>query len=589
MILVRNEMFLNMWVRRVGLITLDVLCWILAVLLISLLRFDLQVSIASQEAILVFLVVTLITQIVVGLFTKQYQNRYLIASFEEMVALSILVLGSTVVGAGIAYAFYFDAISGSIVVASPPLAIVLMAGVRSAWRAYKHIIKKKSVVPESVLVIGAGAAGQQLLYQLRRDDQAPYKAVGIIDDATVRKNLHLEGVPVVGKRGDLVRVAREKNISTVIYAINSAPVNVVTEFSDICDAAGLNMLRIPPLGKLFGEKINLDDIKQVDVADLLGRRQVKTNLSEVAGYVTGKVVMVTGAGGSIGSEICRQVNALGPKELVLLDRDESALHAMQLELYGKGLLDTPDMALCSIRDKEALRGIFAQHHPDVIFHTAALKHLPMLEQYPEEGWKTNVLGSKNLIELAMEYEVDTFVNISTDKAADPTSVLGRTKRLAEQIAAYYSHKTKGRFVSVRFGNVLGSRGSMLWTFNKQIEKGGPITITHPDVERYFMTIPEACALVIQAGAIGSPGEVMVLDMGEPVKIMDVANRLIKKSGKDIDIVITGLRPGEKISEILVGQRENDDRPHHPLISHVSVPPIDPAELENYHQYAVETK
>lgn len=579
-------MFLNTWARRSILMISDIFCWVIAAAAITALRFNFYLSDIDETAIITFVTVAIVIQVIVGLLTKQYRNRYILASFEEVVALAALVIFSATIGALATLVYPGVFLSGAVAVSSPPLAVLLMAAARSLWRAYKYLRRRGVADPEPILVVGAGSAGHQLLYQLRHDDTAPYEAVGIIDDASAKANLRMEGVRVLGKREDLVNIAREKGIATVVFAINSAPNQVVREYSDICDKAGISMLRVPPVSKLLGSKINLEDIKEVDIADLLGRRQVKTNLAEVAQYVTGKVVLVTGAGGSIGSEICRQVNALGPKELVLLDRDESALHTMQLELYGKGLLDTPDMALCSIRDREALRVIFAAHKPEVVFHTAALKHLPMLEQYPEEGWKTNVLGSKNLIELAAEFGVETFVNISTDKAADATSVLGRTKRLAEHIAAYYGEQTGRKFVSVRFGNVLGSRGSMLWTFRKQIEKGGPLTITHPEVERYFMTIPEACALVIQAGAIGRPGEVMVLDMGEPVKIMDVAKRMITKSGKDIEIVITGLRPGEKISEVLRGTEEQDNRPFHPLISHVSVPPINPDELEKYHAVAV---
>lgn len=578
-------MHVSTLMRRVTLAATDAVSWILAVSAIAALRFDWLLSTVDRNAVITYATVAIVVQLVVGFITKQYRNRYWIGSFEEVVALGFLVICSAIVGALATLIYPGEFISGAIAVSAPPLALLLMAGARTVWRAYKSLTRRGAEDPEPILVIGAGIAGHQLIRQLKADTSAPYEAVGIIDDSASKANLHLEGVPVLGTRDDLVRIAHDKGICTVVFAISSAPAQVAREYSDICDSAGITMMTVPPVSKLLGGKINLEDIRQIDVSDLLGRRQVKTNLSEVAQYVTGKVVMVTGAGGSIGSEICRQVNALGPKELVLLDRDESALHAMQLELYGKGLLDTPDMVLCSIRDKEALRAIYEKHRPQVIFHTAALKHLPMLEQYPEEGWKTNVLGSKNLIELAVEYNVETFVNISTDKAADPTSVLGRTKRLAEQICAYYAQKTKGRFVSVRFGNVLGSRGSMLWTFRKQIEKGGPLTITHPDVERFFMTIPEACALVIQAGAIGRPGEVMVLDMGQPVKIMDVAKRMIAKSGKDIEIVITGLRPGEKLTEVLRGDEESDNRPFHPLISHVSVPPIDPADLESYHQQA----
>ena len=260
---------------------------------------------------------------------------------------------------------------------------------------------------------------------------------------------------------------------------------------------------------------------------------------------------VTGAGGSIGSELARQVHGFGPSELILLDRDESGLHGVQLSIYGQGMLDTPDMVLADIRDEETVADVFARHRPEVVFHAAALKHLPMLEQYPDEGWKTNVLGTRNVLRAARANGCERFVNVSTDKAADPSSVLGRTKRAAEQLTAWYARGTQGTYLSVRFGNVLGSRGSMLHTFTSQIRSGGPVTVTHPEVTRYFMTIPEACELVIQGGAVGLRGEVLVLDMGEPVSILGVAQRLIAQSGKRIEIVFTGLRPGEKMHEVLL--------------------------------------
>jgi FlaA1/EpsC-like NDP-sugar epimerase len=354
---------------------------------------------------------------------------------------------------------------------------------------------------------------------------------------------------------------------------------LVREIADITDAAGLRFLVLPPLEQLIGGRVRLSDIREVDIADILGRRQIETNLSEIAGYLTDRVVLVTGAGGSIGSELARQVHRFGPRELVLLDRDESALHAVQLSIYGQGLLNTPDIVLNDIRDAEALESVFRRHRPDVVFHAAALKHLPMLEQYPDEGWKTNVLGTLNVLRAADAYGCRKFVNISTDKAADPTSVLGQTKRLAEQLTAWYAGRSVvGTYLSVRFGNVLGSRGSMLHTFRTQIQAGGPVTVTHPDATRFFMTIPEACELTIQAGAIGEPGEVLVLDMGEPVRILDVAKRLVAKSKTSIDIIFTGLRQGEKMHETLFSLNEKGVVKHHRLISHVTAPPCDPAEL-----------
>jgi FlaA1/EpsC-like NDP-sugar epimerase len=308
-------------------------------------------------------------------------------------------------------------------------------------------------------------------------------------------------------------------------------------------------------------------------ADLLGRHEVDTDVDSIAGYVTGKRVLVTGAGGSIGSELSRQLYRFAPASLVLLDRDESALHAVQLSIEGRALLDSRNLVVCDIRDEDRVRQVFAEHQPEVVFHAAALKHLPLLQMHPAEALKTNVWGTQVLVDAALETGVERFVNISTDKAADPSSVLGYSKRLAERLTAAAADRGDGIFLSVRFGNVLGSRGSVLMAFASQIEAGGPVTVTDPEVTRYFMTVEEAVQLVIQAGAVGRDGEALVLDMGEPVCIDDVARRLIAEADRPIEVVYTGLRDGEKLHEVLFGSGEDGTSPIHPRISHVPVPPL----------------
>jgi FlaA1/EpsC-like NDP-sugar epimerase len=355
----------------------------------------------------------------------------------------------------------------------------------------------------------------------------------------------------------------------------SADSALVRDISQRATAAGLTVKILPTLSDLLGAaRVGIRDVRDIDIADLLGRHQVDTDVAEIADYLRGQRVLVTGAGGSIGSELCRQIAAFGPAELMMLDRDESALHAVSLSIHGEARLDLPQAVLADIRDGEALRELFLQRRPDVVFHAAALKHVNMLEQYPAEGWKTNVLGTRNVLEAATAVGVSHFINVSTDKAADPVNVLGRTKRMAERLTATYAQQNEGRFLSVRFGNVLGSRGSVLETFAAQIARGGPLTVTHPDVTRFFMTIPEAVQLVIQAGVIGNGGEALVLDMGEPVRIADVAAQLIAMDGRPINILFTGLRPGEKLHEELFGSDEQDSRPVHPLVSHVPVPALD---------------
>jgi len=301
---------------------------------------------------------------------------------------------------------------------------------------------------------------------------------------------------------------------------------------------------------------------------------VQLDEAAISNLLSNKRVLVTGAGGSIGSELCRQIARFGPAKLVLLDRDESAMHAVQLDLDGNGLLQSDSIVLADIRDEQRMIDVFAEVRPEIVFHAAALKHLPLLERHPEEAWKTNVLGTRNVLRAAAQVQVETFVNISTDKAADPVCVLGYSKRIAERLTAHWAKRGGGRYMSVRFGNVLGSRGSVIPAFTRQIARGGPVTVTHPDVERYFMLIPEACQLVMQAGVMGEGGEVMVLDMGTPVKIRELAQTLIDLSRRtDIDIVYTGLRPGEKMSEDLFNHAENAQATEHPLVSAVGVPAL----------------
>lgn len=319
------------------------------------------------------------------------------------------------------------------------------------------------------------------------------------------------------------------------------------------------------------------------LCDILGRSQTDTDLGSVVTQLVGKRILVVGAGGSIGSELCQQIRDLDPAELMLVDRDESALHAVQLSLYGRALLSTPDTILADLRDPQAIRAIFAARKPQVVFHAAALKHLPLLQRFPGEAVKTNIWGTQALLDAA--HDVECFVNISTDKAANPTSVLGYSKRITERLTAYAATQYPGRFLSVRFGNVLGSRGSVLTAFQAQAATGGPITVTHPKVTRYLMTVQEAVHLVIQATSIGQRGEVLVANMGAPVAIEALARRVAAQSDASVDIVYTGLRPGEKLHEELFGSDEAQMATPHPLISCVDVPPLNPSETRFLDAYA----
>jgi FlaA1/EpsC-like NDP-sugar epimerase len=336
---------------------------------------------------------------------------------------------------------------------------------------------------------------------------------------------------------------------------------------------------LPGVSELADGRVGISDIRDLRLEDLLGRRSVGPELEPLNDYVRGKRVLVTGAGGSIGSELCRVLAALQPAQLLLLDRDESALHAVHLSIEGQGLLDSDSILLADIRDERAIRRIFHSRRPQVVFHAAALKHLPLLERYPGEATQTNVRGTLTVLQAASEVAVERFVNISTDKAAAPISVLGYSKRIGERLTSAFAASSPGTYVSVRFGNVLGSRGSVLTTFTAQAAAGGPLTVTDPEVTRYFMTVGEAVRLVVAAGGAGRSGEVLVLDMGEPVRIADVAARVAAQIGQPADIVYTGLRPGEKLHETLFSSEEQPTTPIHPLIRHVDVPALHPQSLD----------
>jgi FlaA1/EpsC-like NDP-sugar epimerase len=383
-------------------------------------------------------------------------------------------------------------------------------------------------------------------------------------------------VSVLGDRSALAQAAAKTGATVLVIAIARASGTAVRDLTAEAERCGLVPKVIPTIAELLSGVARIEGVRDPRISDLLGRRPVQTDVASVAGQFEGKRVLVTGAGGSIGSELCRQLHRFEPAELIMLDRDESALHAVQLALHGRALLDSDGSVLADIRDSRRVRQVFDQFRPQIVFHAAALKHLPLLERYPAEALKTNVWGTCTVLEAAAASGVESFVNISTDKAADPVSVLGYSKRAAERLTAHMAGQAAGTYLSVRFGNVLGSRGSVLTALSAQVAAGGPVTVTHPEVTRYFMTADEAVQLVLQAAVIGRDGEVLVLDMGEQIRIADMARRLVATVPGQVDIVYTGLRPGEKLTEDLLGQDEKDERPYHPLIRHVPVAPLPPA-------------
>lgn len=566
--------------RSLTQLTLDGLIWPLAVIAAVLLRFELEVELVRWPITIAVGVIAGITHVLIGLLLGLYRGKFRYGTFEELRAL----IATTVIVAVAMTGFVTIltpayGVPRSATVIAAPISLILMFGVRYLTRTSNERSMKPSDDAEPALIVGAGHAGEMIVRTMVTDPNSLLRPVGLLDDDLGKKRLQLHGVPVLGRTDEIVHFAAQTGAEALVIAIASADAQLLRRLSDDAERAGLRVLVTPSVQDLPAGLVSASDLRSIDIEDLLGRHPVNTGVESIAGYVTGRRVLVTGAGGSIGSELCRQLQKFGPKELLMLDRDETALQETQIAISGHGLLNTHDTILADIREPDALQRVFEAHRPEVVFHAAALKHLPMLERYPEEAWKTNVLGTLNVVNAARSVGVERFVNISTDKAANPTSALGHSKRVAEKITAWAGEETGKLYLSVRFGNVIGSRGSMLPTFQRLIESGGPLTVTHPDATRYFMTIPEACQLVVQAGGIGRSGEVLILDMGQPVRILDVARRMIAMSGKNIEIVFTGLREGEKLHEELVGDHEHLDRPFHSQISHTLVDSITPERLD----------
>jgi FlaA1/EpsC-like NDP-sugar epimerase len=559
----------------------DSLAWAAGLLAAMTLRFDFGVDAWTLWNPAGAIGIAVIAMLAAGAIGGLYGGRWQRGSLDEGLALTraVLLVGVTLLAVNNGL-LGTRLVPTSVVFGAAPAAFCGAGAARFLERLM--VLRQSRRAPGDatpVLVFGAGDGGQRVITSMHADPDSRYTPVGLVDDDTTKRNLRVHGVPVLGTRDDLERIVAAVNADMLVVAAPSIPSDSLRDLSSRALAADLDMRVVPHVTELIDGQVGADDVRPLTEADLLGRHQIDTDIDAIADYITGRRVLVTGAGGSIGSELCRQLHRFAPEALVMVDRDESALHAVQMAIEGRALLDSERLVVADIRDAERMHEVVAHHRPDVVFHTAALKHLPLLEMYPAEAVKTNVLGTLNVLEAAARAGVDRFVNISTDKAADPTSVLGYTKRIAEQLTSWYAAREDGIYLSVRFGNVLGSRGSVLGAFERQVVEGGPITVTHPDVTRYFMTVTEAVQLVVQAGAVGLDGEALVLDMGEPVKIVDVARRLVAQADRPIEIVFTGLRPGEKLHEVLLGQAEKDDRHAHPLISHCRVPAQSPAGLE----------
>lgn len=549
---------------------IDILVINAALLIALLLRFDGDVPpefIVSYKNLTAYFTVTLIACF---FFFGLYNRIWKYASTNEMLSILYAVTTGTVFNIAITY-FLQETHPRSIFIISWILNIFLVGGSRLAWRLFREhkITFHKVLGGKPALIVGAGDAGAMVVRELRRHEGVNLNPVGFVDDAGSKQKQHLMGLPVLGRREDIPRLVEQYGIQEIIIAMPSVPGNVIRDLMGICQGTRAGLKILPSMYDLIDGKVTVNQIREVQVEDLLRREPVSVDLEEIASYVKGNTVVVTGAGGSIGSELCRQIAHYAPKQLLLLGHGENSIFKIEQELkYNYPLLNLIPL-IVDVRDREKTNYVFKKYKPQVVFHAAAHKHVPLMELNPDEAVKNNILGTKNVADAADMIQSKVFVLISTDKAVNPTSIMGTTKRVAEMIVQTLANRSKTRFVAVRFGNVLGSRGSVLPTFKGQIARGGPLTVTHPEMTRYFMTIPEAVQLVIQAGAMAEGGEVFVLDMGEPVKILDLAEDLIRLSGLepgvDIEIQITGIRPGEKLYEELLTSEEGTTATRHKRI------------------------
>lgn len=528
------------------------------------LRFDLSaesIPKSFSDNVLMLLVVSVVLKIAVFIPFKLYKSLWRYAGMYELVSVFL----ASVITNGILFAYiaFVERLAPrSIFVIAGMIDVFFIGGSRLVYRLYRRLVLGRVIKIDNlkrVLVFGAGDAGAMIAKEMELHPELKYKLIAFMDDSPDKIGRKVNGIPILGGVEDVSDIVDKKSIDEIIIAIPSAKPAVINNIYEQCSKTSCKVKILPSMSQLIDETIMLKKIKDVDIEDLLGRDPVMVDLENVAGYLGGKVVLVTGGGGSIGSELCRQIASYGPKRLLMLDNYENNLYSILNELNAKypELDNVPIIA--NVRELERLSEIFNEYKPSIIFHAAAHKHVPLMESHPEEAIKNNVFGTWNVASCADKYKADRFVLISTDKAVNPTNVMGATKRIAEMIIQALNTKSKTEYVAVRFGNVLGSNGSVIPLFKEQIEHGGPVTVTHPDITRFFMTIPEAVQLVIQAGAMAEGGEIFVLDMGEPVKIMDLAKNLIRLSGfepnEDIDIEITGLRPGEKLYEELLMNEE----------------------------------
>ena len=556
-------------VRMGILMAADVLALCLASFLGLFVRFDLNISKIPPEyarAAMEFLPCYILASLAIFFLARMYSTMWSVAGVRE--ALHVVAacgLASLVQIAGMVLLQL--SVPRSFFLVSFAALCAEELGIRLSYRVVISLFGNHSKkAAKRIMIVGAGTSGSVILKEMTTSSLVNGCVVCFVDDDKNKAGKFLNGVPVAGNRNDIPRLAEEYKIDEIYIAIPSASAKERKAIIEICRETGCQVKILPGIYQLINGEVSIAKLRNVEIEDLLGRDPIRVNLDEIMGYVSGKVVLVTGGGGSIGSELCRQVASHNPKQLIIFDIYENNAYDIQLELKEK----YPDLDLVvligSVRNTHRIETVFEKYRPDIVYHAAAHKHVPLMEDSPNEAIKNNVFGTYKTAKAADKYGTSRFVLISTDKAVNPTNIMGASKRMCEMVVQMMNARSKTDFVAVRFGNVLGSNGSVIPLFKKQIEQGGPVTVTHPDIIRYFMTIPEAVSLVLQAGAYAKGGEIFVLDMGEPMKILDLAKNLIRLSGYtpdvDIPIVFTGLRPGEKLyEELLMNEEGMQDTPN----------------------------
>lgn len=544
--------------QRLSLFFLVDSCIVLTAIYVSRFLVNATVYVFTVPLIITSLTI-LFSHHIFSIYLKLYKKAWEYASTGELLIILKIVTSSIIVAA-IMQKMFIHEIHFRLLAVTWALHILLLGGSRFIWRIYRDSIVPKNQDKKRTLIVGAGSAGTMVARQLLKNQGQGLLPVGFIDDDIHKQKLDIFGIPVVGGVNSISQIVPMLRIENIVIAIPSLSRQELKNIFQECAKTSAKTQILPKLEDLVTGKVSVSQFRDVQVEDLLGRDPIELDIETISNDLTGKAVLVTGAGGSIGSEICRQIARFNPRKLILLGHGENSIYSIEMELkesYKASPIEFISV-IADIQDLEKMESVMRTHLPDVVYHAAAHKHVPLMERNPEEAVKNNVIGTMNVANAASWHGVKIFVMISTDKAVNPTSVMGSTKRLAEMIVQSMDKGSKTKFVAVRFGNVLGSRGSVIPLFKKQIERGGPVTVTHPEMVRYFMTIPEASRLVIQAGALAKGGEIFVLDMGEPVKIVDLAKNLIKLSGnslEEIGIEFTGIRPGEKLFEELLKKDE----------------------------------